>query len=1458
MGFFSNFFQSTIGKVITIAAAVAITAFTGGAAAGLFGLAEGAGGFIAAAAGLSGAAAAAVGLAGSLVAAALVTSALLSRSPTDPLAGTNMSLQDVLGTRQLSGAQTSNSLPWVVGNAYISGQVFDTVLSTDQQTIWYALAISEVGSSQTFAYDLQKTYWGDKLVNFDGTDATKVASLVDNAGTTDTKIAGNVFMYFYTNGSSSGQNTSQTAIQIMNDAKIPAANRWASTNTMYQTAFVIIKIIYNQTAGVTGLVTPKFRLTSNAPYQKPGTIWYEYMTNTRFGMGFPAAQVDLISANTWDAYADQVITYTPAAGGSATQARYRLNGVLDTKQRFRANLDLLMANADCFFRFDEINNKWKVIPNAAGTSVFSFNDNNIIGAFTFSPKNLKDTYTSAVISFPDAAIRDQQNNVYLSVPSTLLTPNVPYNPLNLTYALTTDSIQAQYLANRILEQSQEDLIIQFNASYNAAGIEAGDIVDVTNSTYGWTGKLFRVAEVREQMDDSFGLSVNLLCVEYNAAVYDNFSITQFTPAANTNIADPTFFGTLVAPTVSNSMPITAVPSFLLTGTVPAAGISNELDFFYGTSNDPLASKLLQALPNPQSTGYAPSSTLAITVTGLPAATYYFFTRAKNSIGTSAFSAASSSFAWNPQPTGSTSGVSINPNWNPAAILVPANSSNVATTVGQTAQLSVYLGASLLNFSASASDTGMANNTWRVDVATISSGLTLTGPVAGATTATWTVSAMTVNAATLNVSIRYKDNAGVVTAAGSTIVGFTEVVQAAAGATATLNYNALILQQNADGSYPTTAQNIVFTLISGNTTLTKTQPVSLNSSTGNISYGTPSGDASITITTTGAGSNVSGTVNFLQTSSGISLTSSILINKNVPVTTFFVVYQRSSTTAPETRPATPSGGVIDTYNNVVITPPTGWSINPPAGTNVLYQATTTLTYIRQVGTYGIGLVSWTTPQQSSQTLPNGARYSWDINGSTYTPVRVSFDIFRLLTTSTTAPATPTGGAVAIASSVGSLTAPSGWTQQVNQNTYDLEYKSSTVVFTTSDNTSYTPTWSAPLLSFLPPGTIANTTINRIGVQPATVPSPTSAELTGVYNRSLPQFGDAVVIKYAGPPITYVSFTYDGTNWNQATSFIKGDQVVSGTITANQIAAQTIIGNNIAANTIAGTNIQASTITSDKLLVSQLSAISANAGTLTAGTITGTTSLVVGSSPVRNGLTMTGTGAEFNVSGNGDFAIGNATNSLVFDGTTLQVNGSLIATGNIKAKAVDATKILIDNATVIAGAAQDLQVGKISSGQVVPGGTTVTYRSTAIGTTQSTLTIYQWSSVPDTGFNAGNATVLLPITFTISGYVFLYPTSYVQLNFTWQGDSSPGGGTNIAGSMQYKSNGTYTETISGVVPSLYNRSSTSKIIFSIFNINATPGTLTVTPQSGVMVTWNAITNPAPSTKTIIQYPGFNTYP
>jgi uncharacterized protein YjbI with pentapeptide repeats len=87
----------------------------------------------------------------------------------------------------------------------------------------------------------------------------------------------------------------------------------------------------------------------------------------------------------------------------------------------------------------------------------------------------------------------------------------------------------------------------------------------------------------------------------------------------------------------------------------------------------------------------------------------------------------------------------------------------------------------------------------------------------------------------------------------------------------------------------------------------------------------------------------------------------------------------------------------------------------------------------------------------------------------------------------------------------------------------------------------------------------------------------------------------------------------TAGNIANNTITASQIAANTITASQITDLTITSAEIADLTITGAKIAAATLTADKITVTSLSALSANLGTITAGTITGATFQTSASNP-----------------------------------------------------------------------------------------------------------------------------------------------------------------------------------------------------------------------------------------------------
>jgi hypothetical protein len=565
------------------------------------------------------------------------------------------------GTRQQVPPSSINAIPIVYGDAYLGGTFVDAVLSTDQKTMYYVVAVSCISPNGQFTFDTSDMYYGDRKIAFDDTDQTRVISLSDEAipANVDTKINGNLFINLYVSdaaGNITSPNGAAAPTTVMGGSDIEASLRWVSTGPaprkMNGLAFAIIKLNYNQDAGTTNLSPITFyakHYLNSTGAAKPGDVWYDYITNVAYGGAVDAAFVNASSATALNAYSDQLITYTPSGGGSATQARYRMNGVVDAGQPVLNNLDKIMTCADSWMAYNAALGQWSIVINKAETAVYAFDDDNIIGEVRVSATDITQSINQVEAKFPDKGARDQPNFVNIATPNILRYPNEPDNKYSVTYDLCNDSVQAQYLANRILEQSREDLIVSFSTTYYGIQVDAGAVVSVTNSDYGWNNKLFRVVKVNEASLPDGSLGAKLEMNEYSAAVYDDYSITQYAPVPNSDIPSAIFFSALSTPVVLSSSPATTPATFVVRTVVPTTGRVTFGTLYYTTSTSPAAYdwKVLQTASTPLGTSAINGANYDFANLQLSAGTYYFTYVVGNELGSSARSPTSTAFVWSP-------------------------------------------------------------------------------------------------------------------------------------------------------------------------------------------------------------------------------------------------------------------------------------------------------------------------------------------------------------------------------------------------------------------------------------------------------------------------------------------------------------------------------------------------------------------------------------------------------------------------------------------------------------------------------------------------------------------------------------------------------------------------------------------------------------------------------------------
>jgi hypothetical protein len=561
------------------------------------------------------------------------------------------------GSRAQTPPAGNNKLPVIYGHAWTGGIITDLSITSDNQTLYYVFALSEVTNTESSSVGgadnitFGDVYWGGKECIFDVTDLTKVVKLRDPSTNQDQDISGYMNIYLYKNGSNQPANSTQSAISVMQDTNL--IYKWDNSKLMTNCAFAIIKLKYSQSRNLVGLSATNFEVTNAR--SAPGDCFLDYLTSTRYGASIPLASIDTTSLTALNTYSNATITYTPFGGGSATTKRFEFNGQLDTAQKIMKNIQSMADCADCLVKYNEITGLWGVIVQSPTYSVvMDINDSNMIGAITVSPIDISNSFNIIETKFPDSTQQDSFNAATFDLAQinpSLMFPNEPVNKQSVSLYLTNNSVTAQYIANRMLEAAREDLQLQCEINYIGLELEAGDIVTVTNTNYGWSAKLFRILKVVEKFGDNGAVTASLNLSEYNPSVYDDYNVTQFTPAPNTGLSSPTTFGTVYPPTITAQFPSITNPAFTLRIQTSSAGISEYAEIYYSAYQFPTDDQLIFAGTTEVQPGGSPyvvnSFMPDVQLFNIPAGDWYFFTRMVNNLANSNYSLASSKLTWRP-------------------------------------------------------------------------------------------------------------------------------------------------------------------------------------------------------------------------------------------------------------------------------------------------------------------------------------------------------------------------------------------------------------------------------------------------------------------------------------------------------------------------------------------------------------------------------------------------------------------------------------------------------------------------------------------------------------------------------------------------------------------------------------------------------------------------------------------
>jgi hypothetical protein len=203
------------------------------------------------------------------------------------------------------------------------------------------------------------------------------------------------------------------------------------------------------------------------------------------------------------------------------QNRYTLNGVINANNSIGSSIQKMMSSCTGVLFWAQ--GSWQLKAGSYTAPIKDFTLDDLRSGISIQTRaNIRDNLNVVTGTFIDVG-QDYITAEYPQIKSTIFIAQDggEENPLDLALPFTNNSAMAQRIAKQTLFRGREQIVFNAEFGMNAFGIQAGDVVTMTNSRYGWEQKDFEVASWRFVVSEEGGdLRIALTLAETSSTVYD--------------------------------------------------------------------------------------------------------------------------------------------------------------------------------------------------------------------------------------------------------------------------------------------------------------------------------------------------------------------------------------------------------------------------------------------------------------------------------------------------------------------------------------------------------------------------------------------------------------------------------------------------------------------------------------------------------------------------------------------------------------------------------------------------------------------------------------------------------------------------------------------------------------------------------------------------------------------------
>lgn len=334
-----------------------------------------------------------------------------------------------------------------------------------------------------------------------------------------------------------------TAAQAADTNLVSEVTSWTSNHKLSGIAYLYVRLKFDANAFPNGIPEISTVIKGKKVYdpRTTTTVWSDnpalcirdYLTNTTYGLGEDSLNIDDTLVST-AANVCEFLNYPTLTGA----ARYTCNGAFVTAITPYELLGDILTSMGGLLWYSQ--GAWRMKPAYYVAPTLTLDENDLRSSVSLSTRHsrrdnfntVKGTFRGSESNWQVTDYPEVSNSAFVSADK----DQVSVIDLDLPFTDTAD--MARDIARIALERNRQQLTVNASFGLNAFPCQVGDIIQLTNSRFGWTAKEFEVVSWTFGFVDDNDLQVQMTLREVSSTVYDNVDDGVIYERDNTTLLSP--------------------------------------------------------------------------------------------------------------------------------------------------------------------------------------------------------------------------------------------------------------------------------------------------------------------------------------------------------------------------------------------------------------------------------------------------------------------------------------------------------------------------------------------------------------------------------------------------------------------------------------------------------------------------------------------------------------------------------------------------------------------------------------------------------------------------------------------------------------------------------------------------------------------------------------------------------